>query len=463
MAVVHLWKNILKLALPSIATFSSMTLTGMITLILVGRLGPSAIAIVGVSNVLMYNTWALFAGLNESVNYLVSQNYGEQTMREGNERTQIALCISACLSVGVFLASFFTPYAVLVAMGVSHPLAALGAPYLQARFIAFSFTLLTNVFYAYMRGVGDTKTPMYISLATNVLLVVLTYGLTYGHFGLPDLGLVGAGWSMVVTEFLGFAASVAVYYGRYHAQFHTRTWLAMARSQVRLILVETVKLSVMELSMSLGMLVFTACITRLGTDAIAANEIALNILSLGFMPANGFGMAATVAVGQEIGRGQPQAAKTVGLHTLLLGLMFMALFSICLWLFALPATHIYTSDARVALLAVSLIHIASFIQLFDGGGIVLSGGLRGVGDTTFLFRMSLILNWLLFIPMTIVVTRVLDWGQAGAWLALCTLLVGIAVANLWRYLSIRWELMVTKSQGVRERDTHQPTASNTSV
>ncbi|WP_273367445.1 MATE family efflux transporter [Alicyclobacillus herbarius] len=463
MNVVQLWLQILRLALPSIATFSSMTLTGMITLVMVGRLGPGAIAIVGVSNILMYNTWALFAGLNESVNYLVSQNYGEQTMKEGNQRTQIALVLSACLSVCLVVVSFFAPHPILLVMGVNHSLAGFGTPYLQTRFLAFSFTLLTNVFYAYMRGVGDTKTPMYISVATSVLLISLTYSLTYGHFGFPALGLAGAGWSMVITEFLGFAASAVVYYGFYHDRFQTRVWQRITRAQTKLVMGESVKLSVMELSMSLGMLVFTACITRLGTDAIAANEIALNILSLGFMPANGFGMAATIAVGQEIGRGQPHAAKRVGLHTVLLGLMFMAAFSVCLWLFALPAAHIYTANVRVALLAVSLIHIASFIQLFDGAGIILSGGLRGVGDTTFLFRMSLILNWLLFIPMTIVVTSVLHWGQAGAWLALCTLIVGIAVANFWRYLSIRWELILTKSQGMATPSIEQTPTPNASV
>ncbi|MFJ5762090.1 MATE family efflux transporter [Neobacillus sp. NPDC093182] len=80
------------------------------------------------------------------------------------------------------------------------------------------------------------------------------------------------------------------------------------------------------MSNSIGMLVFTACITRLGTVAIAANEIALNILSFGFMPANGFGAASTVGIGQAIGKGRPLEAKKFGLVTVYLGLGFMVLF-----------------------------------------------------------------------------------------------------------------------------------------
>src|SRR3954466_9542599 len=139
------------------------------------------------------------------------------------------------------------------------------------------------------------------------------------------------------------------------------------------------------------MLVFTSCITRLGTVAIAANEIALNILSFGFMPSNGFGAASTIGIGQEIGKGRPLKAKRFGLVTVYLGLGFMALFSIFLFLFALPVAKIYTSDAVVYMTAISLIHLASFIQLFFGAQIIYGGGLRGVGDTTFLSRVSLLL------------------------------------------------------------------------
>lgn len=435
---VPIWNRVLRLAIPSIATFSSMTLTGMLTLIIIGRLGAPAIAIVGISNILLYNTWALFAGVNESINYLVSQNYGEGTMSTGNRRMQIALLLSVCLDVIWIAASFLLPHHILQWMGVNSTLVQLGTPYLRVRMISFAFSLFTNVFYGYMRGVGDTKTPMVISMVTNVLLLILTYVLTYGVFGMKGLGLVGAGWSMVITEGLAFFASVFIYYVAYNRRFETRLWHHMAWKEVRFIGWESTKLSLMEMSMSIGMLVFTTVIARLGTNAVAANEIALNILSLGFMPANGFGAAATIIVGQDIGAKNPGNARRGGLVTLGMGLLFMTLFSVFLWVFALPVARIYTADPAVYTLAVSLIHIASFIQLFDGGGIVMAGGLRGVGDTTYLFRVSLLLNFVIFIPLTIGLTLGLHLGQAGAWIALCTLLVLLGVANVLRFVKRDW-------------------------
>jgi len=437
--------RILRLALPSIATFSSMTLTGMIVLILIGRLGPVDIAVVGISNILLYNTWALFAGVNEAINYLVSQNFGEGLMADGNQRMQIALVLSVILDVLWIVVSFVLPEHILVWLGANAAIVGHGTDYLRIRMLTFSFSMFSNIFYAYMRAVGDTKTPMIISLTTNVILIALTYVLTYGVLGMHGMGLQGAAWSMFCTEALGLALSAYVYYGPYRRRFHTRVWLSMNLQQARIILKESGKLSVMELSMSIGILVFTACITRLGTTAVAANEIALNILSLGFMPANGFGAAATISVGQEVGGNRPLEARRVGLYTVVMGLVFMLLFSLFLWLFALPVSHIYTSDLAVSALAVSLIHIASFIQLFDGGGIILAGGLRGIGDTTFLFRMSLVQNWLIFIPLTLLLTQVLQWGQAGAWVALCTLIVLIGVTNAWRYLRLDWAAIISMS------------------
>lgn len=437
--------RIVRLALPSIATFSSMTLTGMLTLIIIGRLGATAIAVVGISNILLYNTWALFAGVNETINYLVSQNYGEGLMEDGNLRMQIALLLSLGLAVLWIIVSLTLPHAILQWLGASPLLVHAGTSYLRIRMLTFAFSMFTNVFFAYMRAVGDTKTPLYISLTTNVLLIVLTYVLTYGAFGWLGLGLRGAAFSMMITEGLGITLSALVYFGPYAKRYATCVWHRVQWSQVRLIARESVKLSVMEMSMSIGMLVFTACITRLGTTAVAANEIALNILSLGFMPANGFGAAATICVGQDLGGGRPLDARRVGLYTVYMGLLFMALFSVFLWLFAHAVAQIYTSDQTVSKLSVSLIHIASFIQLFDGGGIILAGGLRGVGDTTFLFRMALVLNWLIFIPLTLWLTLGTRLGQAGAWIALCTLIVLIGITNGWRYLRLDWRRIVTQT------------------
>lgn len=435
---VSLVPRILRLAIPSIATFSSMTFTGLLILMTVGHLGAGAIAVVGISNILMYNMWALFAGLQGAINYLVAQNKGSQTMRIGNQLMQIALITCGIISILVLMASFIFPHLILQAMGANKTILTLGTPYVRVRMIAFMFTIFSTVFYAYMRAIGDTRTPMIISLINSGLVVSLTYLFCYGKLGFPRLGLQGAAWSMVCAEAVAFLLNVLVYFRFLNDTYFTRTWLAIETKQVRLLLRESAKLSVLELSNSLGMLVFTSCITRLGTIAIAANEIALNILSFGFMPANGFGAASTIGTGQEIGKGQPLAAKRFGLWTTMLGLIFMSLISTILFVFAVPIAKTYTSDSPVYMRALVLIHLAAFIQMFNAAGIIFSGGLRGIGDTNFLSRVAFLYNWVLFIPGTILLTQIFHFGQVGAWTALCSLMVLSGLTYGSRYLLLNW-------------------------
>ncbi|MFC5647720.1 MATE family efflux transporter [Paenibacillus solisilvae] len=442
---MQLVKQILRLAIPSIATFSSMTFTGLLVLMIVGKLGASSIAVVGISNIIIYNLWALFSGVQGAINFLVAQNFGSSNIRLGNQRMQIALLVTAVQGIVLFSGSFVLPYVILLVMGSNDSILSLGAPYLQVRMLALIFTMFNTVFFAYMRAVGDTRTPMTISLINSGLVVALTYVMTYGAFGFPELGLQGAAWSMVAAEFITFMLSLLVYYRFMCGMYLTREWVPVEKQQVRLLLLESSKLGVTELSNSLGMLVFTACITRLGTTAIAANEIALNILSFGFMPSNGFGAAATIGIGQEIGKGRGAEARRFGIVTVYLGLIFMAMISVVFFLFSLPISKLYTSEAAVYTTAISLIHLAAFIQLFTGANIIFGGGLRGVGDTTFLSRTALLFNWVLFIPCTILLTRVYDLGQVGAWAALCMLIVLTAIAYTWRYLTLDWTNVKVKT------------------
>ncbi|MEH7415076.1 MATE family efflux transporter, partial [Neobacillus drentensis] len=351
------------------------------------------------------------------------------------------------------IASYVVPHFILEVMGSNAAILKLGVPYVQVRMFGMMFTVFNIIFYAYMRATGDTRTPMNISLINSALVVFLTYAFAYGKFGFPNLGLQGAGWSMVAAEGITFLLNLLVYFRFLNEKYFTRSWVPIERHQVRLLLFESSKLGITELSNSMGMLVFTACITRLGTVAIAANEIALNILSFGFMPANGFGAASTVGIGQEIGKGRPLEAKRFGLVTVYLGLGFMLLISIILFVFALPIAKLYTSDSAVYLTSVSLIHLASFILLFSGSGIIFAGGLRGVGDTTFLSRTSLLLNWIFFVPCTILLTQVDHLGQTGAWTAFCSLIVLQFITNAWRFKSYNWTLAKSKSSPIAQSPT----------
>jgi MATE family multidrug resistance protein len=432
------YKQIMTLALPSILSFATVTLTGTISLIMVGQLGPLVIAVVGVSNIIMYNAWALFSGLGLTVNYLVAQNYGASDLKKAVERTYIALYLCAAVAMLLIIAGIIAPAAVLHLMGGSPELIQTGEGYLRIRFYAMAFSVASFVLQGFFRGIGDTRTPFVLAVVGNAVMIFFTYSLTYGHLGFPNLGLMGAAWGFFIGEVLIFLGCLYVYFVRLHARFHTRARVAMSLAESKLILSESGKLGVQEFATSVAMFVFTMFVTRLGTVSLAANEVALNVMSFGFMPAFAFSATATILVGQAIGRGEPLQARRYGTDTAILGSLFLLVLGTVEFFCADAIGRIYTSDPEVQRLAAQLIRVSAFLQLFDGFFNFYAGGLRGIGDTTFMVKVSFILNWLVFVPLAYVLTFVLEMHSMGAWVALYTFLALYGTAMLIRFYRTDW-------------------------
>lgn len=433
------WKLILGLAIPSIVSFAAGTVTGTINLIMVGPMGALVIAIVGVSNIIVYNAWALCSGFGFSVNYLVAQNYGAGQMEQAVRRTYIALYVSAGAALLVVLTGWLLSAFILKLMGGSAELVANGADYLKYRLFAIACFIVSFVFQGFFRGIGDARTPMQMSLLANGTMIFLTYTLTYGNLGFPELGLRGAGLAVLIGEALGLVGSAYVYFFRLHRRYGTRRRIAADRSDIRLIAGESGKLGVQELAMSGAMFIFTMFVTRLGTEALAANEIALNVMALGYMPAFAFGATATILVGQEIGRGEPYLARRLGTDVAVLGSLFLLLMGMAEFVFSETVARLYSSDPAVYTLAGKLIMISAFLQLFDGLLNYYSGALRGLGDTSFLVRVSLVLNWLVFIPLAYGLTFMAGLGSAGAWLSLYLFLGMFALVVCIRFYRTDWD------------------------
>ncbi|WNQ10097.1 MATE family efflux transporter [Paenibacillus aurantius] len=441
------WGLILRLALPSIISFATITLTGTINLILVGHMGALVIAAVGVSNIIMYNAWALCSGFGLTVNYLVAQNYGAGDMKKGVARTYLALYMCLGLGVLLHLIGWLAPASILRLMGGSPELVETGTDYLEIRFYAMAFATLSFIFHGFFRGVGDTKTPMILSIASNILMVFFTYGLTYGHWGFPELGLPGAAWGIWIGEAVGLLGSAYVFFVRLHKRFATRIRAVIDRAESRLILAESGKLGVQEFAMSLAMFVFTMFVTRLGDEALAANEVALNVMSLGFMPAFAFSATATILVGREVGRGNPLLAKRYQTDTAVLGSLFLLVLGAVEFVFAAQIAGIYTADPAVSELAEKLIRISAFLQLFDGLFNFFAGGMRGLGETSFLVKASFLLSWLVFVPLAYLLTFVWGLDSVGAWISLYTFLTAYGVTVLIRFYRTDWSQVTVKEAG----------------
>ncbi|MFC5651746.1 MATE family efflux transporter [Paenibacillus solisilvae] len=434
------WITILLLAIPSLISFATQTLTGTISLIMVGDLGFLIIAIVGVSNIIMYNAFAIFSGIGHTVNYLVAQNYGSGDMRKGIQRTYLAMYMCITFAIFIAIVGFIGSDDILRWTGGSDQLVHQGSIYLEIRFYAMSFGILNFAFHGFLRGIGATKMSMVLSIITNIFILFFTYTLTFGEWGMPKLGLTGTALSVLIGESVQLLICAYVFFVILNKKFHTRDRAAMVFqwAEMKLLALESGKLGVQEFSLSLSMYIFTAFVARLGDQALAANEVSLNVMSFGFMPAFAFGATATILVGQNVGKGTPLVGRRAGTDTAILGTIFLVLLGTVELVYAEQIAHLYSSDPAVYKLAAELIMISAYLQIFDGLLNFYAGGLRGIGDTTFLLRVSFITSWFIFVPLAYLFIFIFHWGSMGAWISLYSFLMVMGISILVRFYRTDW-------------------------
>jgi MATE family multidrug resistance protein len=177
----------------------------------------------------------------------------------------------------------------------------------------------------------------------------------------------------------------------------------------------------------------TALAGRVSADALAANQIALNMASLTFMVPYGIGSAGAVRVGQAIGRRDPDGARAAGWTAIALGVAFMALASSVFLAFPVALVRAYTTDERVVAIGVALLFVAAVFQLFDGLQGVATGVLRGAGDTHTPMFWNLGGHWLVGLPLGYLLCFRLGRGVVGLWWGLSTglMICGVALLVTW--------------------------------
>ncbi|MDX9758277.1 MAG: MATE family efflux transporter [Bacteroidota bacterium] len=312
---------------------------------------------------------------------------------------------------------------------------ALTGPYL--RIMGFSFLPMTIflTFRNFIEGLSFTKPAMVAILLANVVNVFGNWLLIYGNLGMPALGLRGAGYSSVAVElFAAIALTVYVLrapsFRRYHPMLHfPRLDRAVLSRLLRIGLP-----SGLQYIFEAGSFTFSAVmIGWLGATALAAHQIALNLASVSFMITLGIAHAATIRVGNAVGREDRAAVRMAGFSAVTMGMTLMgcAAISFIALRDVLPA--LYIDDTAVRQLAGQLLVLAAIFQLSDGAQVVGHGLLRGMTDVTVPMFIALGAYWVIGVPASYLLAFVAGFGAPGVWMGFVLGLSTAAVSFLLRF------------------------------
>ncbi|GAB1446061.1 MATE family efflux transporter [Flammeovirgaceae bacterium] len=409
-------------------------MVGVTDSIMVGHVGATSLAASSLANVI-FNLLLLFGiGVSYAITPLVATAEGENdsttvsdTLRHG---LMIALVNGLILIVIVLLCRPLLYY-----LDQPEDVVQLAIPYLSI--LAFSLlpVLIFQSFRQFAEGLSNTRIAMIIMLGSVMLNVLLNYLLIYGHAGLPALGLNGAGWGTLISRIAMMFAIVAYIY--FAKQFNPyRTGLAIGNYSIKLFkrLLNIGIPAGMQFIFEVAAFDFSAIMMGwLGTDTLAAHQIAINLATISYMTTSGLASAATIRVSNELGKRNFKKLKDVAYTLILIALVFMTLWAILFIVARNLLPTIYIANADVIAIASPLIVIAGFFQLSDGLQVVCTGALRGLQDVKIPSVFVFIAYWVIGLPLGYYLGFKAGLGSVGIWYGLLIGLTLTAIALFFRF------------------------------
>ena len=448
--VLKLARPVARLAVPVLIEQAGIVLMGTVNTMLASNMGREAISAIGmidsVSNIVISVFGALAMGGTVAVAQHTGNEDREQASRAGAQALLSCMLISLATSLLIFafqgplIGGLFGGAEPLVLENARAYLSVVLWSYLPIGFVGIAFGIL--------RGSGDTRTPMAVSLLMNVFNVVFSFVLIYGirldlaglSVRIPALGVRGAAAGLALARTLG-AVLVLIPLFRTTARLrmtdarHFRLDLVMQRCVFGI----GIPASLEQLMFNGGKLIVQTFIVGLGTVAMAANAITSSAAGLLMIPGSALSTAAVTIVGQQVGRGDPKEARRRLVFVLATATGTMVLMSIAILPVAGGLLRFYTQDAATLKAALPLLVSALIAQpLLWPVSFITPSGLRGAGDVRYTMTVSIVSMWLLRILLGYVFTVWLGWGILGIWLAMYADWAGRSLFFLKRMAGDRW-------------------------
>jgi putative MATE family efflux protein len=394
------------------------TVVSMVDLVMVGRLGATAVASVGLGGQMLWFLYALMVSVSVGTTALVARFIGAEQKKDAEHVLVQSLFLILLLSSVLTVFWYVFAEKLLLLIGATEEVAALGGTYIRIVFLSTPCIFMIFNSEGALRGAGDTKTPMKVGITMNLINVILNYVLIFGKFGFPALGVRGAGiatatafvWASVIYVFIFLSGRFVLKIPKERVSFNVKT--------VKRILRIGIPAGIQRITMSGSMIFYVSIIASFGTTALAAHQIGLRVESLSYMPGFGFAVAATALVGQNLGAKNPKKAEESGWEAAKMCALLMGTVGLFMIVFPRHMAHLFVADPEVVELAAWYLRIVALSEPPLALIFTLAGGLRGAGETRSPLYISVFGLWLFRIPLAYVLGVTLGWGAVGAWTAM---------------------------------------------
>ncbi len=438
-----------QLAAPVMLGMLGHTFVSFIDNIMVGQLGTAELAAVSLGNSFMFIAMSIGIGFSTAITPLIASADASNNLKQAKATYKSGLFLCITLGIALFLGVYLCR-PLLSLMQQPKEVVTLAIPYLNL--VAFSLIPLISfqAIKQFSDGMSMTKYPMYATLIANIVNILLNYVLIFGKFGFPKMGIVGAAYGTLTARFVMF------FYLLILLRYKSRSAKIVRNIKLFVLDIITIKKiinigSLSAMQMFFEVAIFTAAIWLsglLGKNPQAANQIALNLSSMTFMVAMGFGVTSMIRVGNQKGLKNFKELRRIAFSIFLLGILLATLFAAIFFVFhkSLPNIYVdlndtvnYADNIEVLSIASKLLLAAALFQISDSIQVVILGALRGLQDVKIPTLLTFISYWVIGFPVSYFLGSKEMYGSFGIWLGL---LAGLTTASI--LLFIRFNLLTLK-------------------
>ena len=454
----QLLRDVVIIAWPSLVELILTQLTSMADQVMVGRL-PGNAGIVGLSAVGLamqpkFLLMTMIMSLNVGATAVIARYRGQQNQEKAQQAFRQTLLLN--LLVGVIfmgLGMIFAPQLIRFMSGdaIGPETFQAGVDYLRIQMYGFLPLAMTFTITAALRGIGDSRTPMIYNTIANMVNLVFNYCLIYGKFGLPALGVIGASWATIIGQTVAFlVAMVTVLGGNHYMHFNVRHLFRFDRQLMGNVVSIGVPAMIEQLFMRAGVIIFTRAVAGLGDTLYATHQICMSVQSLSFMMGQAFAASTTTLMGQSLGKRRQDMAIIYMQKTRSLGFWVSVVLAAVIIAFNRQIVGFYNSNEAVIQAGSGILVLIALSQPIQASQFIVSGGLRGAGDTKYTAFVIMITTLGVRSVLAVLFVTILDWGLWGAWIALMADQVLRTVLMVARYNTGKWISIWSTGKGQKE-------------
>jgi putative MATE family efflux protein len=423
------YSNFYKIAWPSAIEAFLVGAIGSVDTIMVGTLGKGAITAVGITNQPKFILLAMIFSLNVGVTAITARRKGQKDQKGANRTVRAGIIICAIVSILMSVLGYLFAKPIMLVAGADDSYIKDAITYFRILMFSIPFQALNLTINAGQRGCGKTKISMTTNVISNLINITFDFLLINGIGFFPRLEVAGAAIATLMGAIAAFLISLATLFRKDgYLSFHFKASWKLHKEVLDPIMKVSSSAFVEQVFLRIGFLAYAAIVARLGPTEYATHIICMNILTLSFCFGDGLSIAASALVGQNLGAKRPDLSIMYGKTGQRLSFMISCVVFLVFIFGRSFLVSLFSREAQIIALGSNVMILAAMGTHMQTSQVVLSGCLRGAGDTAYVAVTSLIsvaiirplLTWLLCYPLGI--------GLYGAW-------IGLLVDQMFRLVS----------------------------